>query len=141
MNLGVKSVHSRNWGPAIAELRGQIADLQLSVDDPAHDHPNAIHDLDGVLVRDLDGKAVYEPGTPIDNPSRPTRHFRTVADMLASESGPWDRAMCHNWDESPAGTGILTEWVMVVGRSPGPVSENILLMNDGIGYAVRSPQL
>lgn len=141
MNLGVKNIHSRNWGPAIAELQAQIASLQLEVEDPAHDHPGAVHDPDGVLVRDPDGRAVYVPNTPIDNPDRPTRHFRTVAHMLASQSGTWDRAMCHNWDDTTAGEGVITEWVMVVGRQPGTVGENIRLMDDGNGYAVRSPQL
>ena len=64
-------------------------------------------------------------------------YFDTVADMLASQTGSWSQAMCYNWF---AGDGQITEWTIVTGVRMTTKENNIILMDDGDGYAIRTPQ-
>jgi len=63
-------------------------------------------------------------------------YFDTVADMLASTTGSWDQALCYNWN---VGDGQITEWtISTIAMTPS--AGNVLFMDDGNGYAVRTPQ-
>lgn len=135
MNLGLKSPLARNWRKTITSLESQIGRLELELCDRSCDHPNAIEDEDGKVVRDEDYSALYEPGVVIDNPNRPTAVFLTIADMLARATGEFDKALCLNG----VGTdGVISEWTGLAGIPMATNPDTVLMMDDGLGYVVRA---
>jgi hypothetical protein len=119
-------------------LQGKVEQLESELCDRSCDHPGAIRDNDGAVVRDNDYVAIYEPNTPIDNPNRPTAFFNTVAEMLAADSGSFDRALCFNLESVD---GVQSEWVMICGIAITPNTDTRLQMDDGQGYVLKSTQL
>lgn len=135
MNLGLKSPLARNWRKTITGLQDQIGKLELELCDRSCDHPNAIADEDGKVVRDEDYTALYEPGVVIDNPNRPTAIFETIADMLARQTGEFDKALCLN---GSAADGVISEWTGLAGIPMDLNPSTVLMMADGLGYVVRA---
>lgn len=95
---------------------------------------NATKDTDSVVLLDLDGVAIYEPGDVFDNPPVPTRYFDTLADLLAADGSTWDRAVTRNFE---TGDGIRAEWRMAGDPLLADNGFNIRATVDGYGFAER----
>lgn len=97
-------------------------------------HFNALKDTDGEVLLDTDGTPIYEPGVPYDNPPVPTRYIDTVAEMLALDSGQWDRVVTRN---ELAGDGIRSEWRFAGDPVLSDDGVHVRAVNDGFGFAER----
>lgn len=127
MNLGLKSVHSKNQRVEI--LRAiEAGEAAVHLDDFLF---NAVRDLDGDVIRDLDGDPVYENGAIRDNPLTPTRVFQTVAELLAYDAKRIDAAITLNWE---SGDGNMQEWQMIADPSLAENGTDILESDDGYGF-------
>ena len=126
MNLGIKSVHSRNYRAEILQAI-EAGETAVHYDDFLF---NAVRDLDGDVIRDLDDDPVYENEAIRDNPLTPTRIFQTVAELLAYPGKLIDTAITLNWE---AGDGNMQEWKMVA--DPHLVeTDDTLESDDGYGF-------
>jgi hypothetical protein len=101
------------------------------------DWPNALQDVDGEPLLDIDFRPIYEPGAILDNPTTSVRTYDTVADMVA-EPRPWtlDRVVTLNWS---AGDGNLLHWTMVAAPNLVPNPDTILEAADSYGFFLRIP--
>jgi hypothetical protein len=92
----------------------------------------ALTDIDDEILQDLDGESLFDVIGAIDNPIRQTAIFDTVADMLASPAGTWDKALTMNW----AGTDSnAQQWQLI--QDPGLAANgtDLLALDDGLGFA------
>lgn len=73
--------------------------------------PNALCDLDGDSLADIDWRYIYEPGQRIDNPQVGVVVMSDVAEMVAFEQ-PWElnEVATLNTDGND---GVMTSWVMI----------------------------
>ncbi len=132
MNLGVKSVHSKNWSKVILEILERLDECVVD----SHIR-NAIRDNDDVICLDLDGCPIYEPGTTIDNPVTSTAAFDTVEEMVAFER-PWELDECVTLGWSTP-TGPITFWKMVADDRIAATGDTILDSFESYGRFVKMP--
>ncbi len=91
-----------------------------------------LSDEDDQTILDVDGVGIGDENQAIESPIRQTRFFLDVAEMLASTSGSWDRAVTLNW----TGTGgDRQEWVMMQDPALTANGGDLLEMDDGFGFA------
>lgn len=134
MNLGLKNVQSRNWAPLIRELQERIDELAGAVDQ----NPNSVHDLDDIVIVDLDDNVVYENGVTFDNPIASTKFFDTVQEMIDFPT-PWEVDRCTTLNYA-SGDGVVLHWVMCASPTLSDNGDSILASTTSYGYFIRAPQ-
>lgn len=101
---------------------------------------NALRDVDGEPLLDLDNEPLYEPGAILDNPTVPVHAFDTVTEMVAyPEPNRLDRCITLNWSDSE-GRGILLHWVMVASEDLAENGDSVLDSFNSYGRFVRVSQ-
>lgn len=100
--------------------------------------PNALKDVDGEPLLDLDNEPLYEPGAILDNPTVPVHAFDTVAEMVAyTEPNRLDRVVTLNWTGTD---GQILHWVMVASEDLAANGDSVLDSYDSYGRFVRVAQ-
>lgn len=114
---------------------GSLAAESVGIGDVTDWEFNALRDPQGNIIRDIDGQAVYDPVTVIDNPPvPPINGLNTMADLLALTSRTFNRANIRNFYGTD---GRKSEWQFLADPTVTTETLNRYAMTDGKGYVFR----